>query len=184
MKALILNGSPHNNGDTAFVINKVKERFPSDTEFDEINAYKDDIKPCIDCRYCWKNEGCSIKDNMAVILKDDYDVLIIASPIYISYVTPPLFSVFTRLNYIWSNKYFLNISNNMKKKKGILILVGGGNGSPDNAIDISVKTFKKLNAEFDLQKDYIYSLNTNTLPTKDDEEIINQIDRTISHILN
>ncbi len=84
MKALILNGSPHNNGDTAFVINKVKERFPSDTEFDEINAYKDDIKPCIDCRYCWKNEGCSIKDNMAVILKDDYDVLIIASPIYIS----------------------------------------------------------------------------------------------------
>ena len=126
MKVLILNGSPHNNGDTAYVLNKIRERFPDGTEFEEINAYKSNIKPCCDCRYCWENEGCSIKDQMDIIIKNDYDVLVLASPVYMSYVTPPLFSIITRLNFIWSNDYFLNKPYNLKKKKGILVLVGGG----------------------------------------------------------
>lgn len=183
MKVLIINGSPHNNGDTVYAINRLKEEFPLDTEFEEINAYIDEIKPCIDCRYCWKNKGCSISDKMDLILKDDYEVLVIASPIYISYVTPPLFSIFTRLNYIWSNKHFLNISNEFKKKRGILILVGGGDGSPDNAISISKRTFKKLNADFDAKKDYINSLNTNTIPAQEDKDLIKQINNTINHIM-
>ena len=184
MKVLVLNGSPHDNGDTTYIISKIKERFPIDTIFEEINAYKDNIKPCIDCRYCWKNIGCSMNDKMNLVLKDDYDVLIIASPIYISYVTPPLFSVFTRLNYIWSNKHFLNTTTSMRRKKGILILVGGGDGSPDNAIKISARTFKKLNADFDLEKNYIYSLNTNTIPAKEDKTILNQIDNAIKNIFD
>ena len=184
MKVLILNGSPHSSGDTVTVINKIKGRLPSDTVYEEINAYNDSIKPCIDCRYCWENKGCSIKDKMELVLKDDYDVVLIASPIYISFVTPPLFSIYTRLNFIWSNKHFLNIPTEMKKKKGILVLVGGGDGSPDNAINISMRTFKKLNADFNLEKDYIYSLNTNTVPAKEDKTIDKQIDNAINHILN
>ena len=123
MKVLILNGSPHSNGDTACIINKNKNKLPNDTIYEEINAYNDNIKPCIDCRYCWKNQGCSINDKMSLVLKDDYDILLIASPVYISFVTPPLFSIFTRLNYIWSNKHFLNISTNMKKKNVCLFLL-------------------------------------------------------------
>lgn len=184
MKVLVLNGSPHGDGDTVCIINKIKERFPNDTIFEEINAYKDDIKPCVDCRYCWKNEECSINDKMSIILKDDYDVVLIASPIYISFVTPPLFSIYTRLNFLWCNKHFLNVTKEFKKKKGILVFVGGGDGSPNNAIEISMSTFKKLNAEFDLEKDYIHSLNTNTVSAKDDETLDKQIDIAINHILN
>ena len=184
MKVLILNGSPHNNGDTAYIINKLKEKLSVDTEFEEINAYNDEIKPCLDCRSCWKNKGCSISDKMDLVLKDDYEVLVIASPIYISYVTPPLFSIFTRLNFIWCNKYFINVSNDFKRKKGILILVGGGDGSPDNAINISMNTFKKLNADFDIERDYIYSLQTNSIPAKDDPNIDKLINNVIDHINN
>lgn len=183
MKVLILNGSPRVNGDTVYLINKVKEKFPSNTIFEEINAYYDDIKPCMDCRCCWKHKGCAIHDKMDLVYKDDYEVVIIASPIYMSYVTPPLFSIFTRFNYMYSNKHFLNITNEMKKKKGILILVGGGDGAPDDAIKISSRTFRKLNAEFDIEKDYIYSLNTDSVPVKDDKEVDSLIDKIIERIL-
>ena len=164
MKVLILNGSPHVNGDTVYILNRIKVQLPDDTEFIEINAYESNIEPCCDCRFCWENEGCSKKDQMDVIIKDDYDVLIIASPLYMSYVTPPLFSIITRLNYIWSNSFFLNKKSTMKNKKGILVLTGGGGeGEPDNAINIAKTAFRFLNADFDINNDYIYSLKTNKI---------------------
>ena len=82
----------------------------------------------LDCRYCWENEGCCIHDRMDIIWKDDYDVLVLASPLYMSFVTPPLFSIISRLNVIWSNRYFLKTPGRLKPKKGILILTGGGDG--------------------------------------------------------
>lgn len=179
MKVLILNGSPHSNGNTSFIVNKLKENFSSDTMFVEINAFKENIKPCVECRYCWENEGCCIKDKMEIINSDDYDVLVIASPLYMSFLTPPLFSIITRLNYIWCNKHFLKISNNLKKKKGILILVGGGTGTPVYAINTAKLAFNYFNADFDEEKDYIYSLHTDKLLAKDDGEVLKQIDRTI-----
>lgn len=184
MKVLILNGSPRVNGDTVYVINKVKERFPENTEYEQINAYTDDIKPCMDCRHCVKNIGCAINDKMDLVKRDDYDIVIIASPLYMSFVTPPLFSIFTRLNYIYCNKHFLKVLTEFKKKKGILILVGGGDGGPENAIEISKNILRKLNAEFDIEKDYIYSLNTDTIPVSEDKELDKQIDAAINHILN
>lgn len=169
MKALIINGSPHKNGDTAYIIEELKKKI--DGEIEEIYAYYDDIKPCIDCRYCWKNEGCAIKDKMEVIFKDDYDLLVIASPIYMYNVTPPLFSIITRLNMIWSNKFFLKKEYNFREKQGLLVLTGGGNGEPKHAIEMAELTFKMLNAKFDIEKNYIYSLNTNNVSAKDDENL-------------
>ncbi len=169
MKALIINGSPHKNGDTAYIIEELKKKF--DGEIEEINAYYDDIKPCIDCRYCWKNEGCAIKDKMEIIFKDDYDVLIIASPIYMYNVTPPLFSIITRLNMLWSNKFFFNKEHDFREKQGLLVLTGGGNGEPKHALEMVDLIFKMLNAKFDMNKDYIYSLNTNNIPAKEDGQL-------------
>ena len=178
-KMLILNGSPHSNGDTAYIIEKLKERINNKIEICELNAYKSNIKPCIDCRYCWKNEGCSINDDMKIIWDDDYDIIVVASPVYMYNVTPPLFSIITRLNMKWCNKYFLKKEYNSKTKKGILILTGGGSGKPDNAIDSAKIVFEILNAEFNINDNYIYSLNTNTIPAKDDKNLIKLIDKTI-----
>ena len=120
---------------------------------------------------------------MDTLLKDDYDVLIIASPLYMSFVTPPLFSVISRLNFIWSNRYFLNISNEMKAKKGVLILTGGGDGSPNPAINIAKTAFHFLKASFDPALDCIQSLNTNSAPVQDDPDLAGQINLTINHII-
>lgn len=179
-KMLILNGSPRSNGDTAYMIEKLKDRIANKVEIVEINAYKSNVKPCFDCRYCWKNEGCSIKgDDMDIIWKDDYDIIVIASPVYMHNVTPPLFSIVTRLNAKWCNKYFLKKECDAKPKKGILMLAGGGVGAPDNAIDSAKIVFEILNADFNIDTDYIYSLNTDTVPAKDDENVIKLIDRTV-----
>ena len=120
---------------------------------------------------------------MDVLLKDDYDVLIIASPLYMSFVTPPLFSVISRLNFIWSNRFFLKIPKEMKAKKGILILTGGGDGSPNPAISIAKTAFHFLNAGFDPALDCIQSLNTNSVPVQDDPDLAGQINRAINHII-
>ena len=81
MKVLILNGSPRPEGDTAWVLERLKERFPRGTEFDILNTYEADIRPCDDCRYCWENEGCCVRDGMDIIRKDDWDVVVLASPL-------------------------------------------------------------------------------------------------------
>ena len=120
---------------------------------------------------------------MDMLLKDDYDVLIIASPLYMSFVTPPLFSVISRLNFIWSNRFFLNISKKMKAKKGVLILTGGGDGSPDPAISVAKTAFHFLNAGFDPALDCVQSLNTNSVSVQDDPDLAGQINRTIDHIV-
>ncbi|HOZ89231.1 MAG TPA: flavodoxin family protein [Bacilli bacterium] len=177
MKALIINGSPHKNGDIKAMIDKVKQKLPNDTKYEELDLYIDSIKPCIDCRYCWQNIGCAIKDKMSIIYEDDYDLLIVASPIYMYNVTPPLFSLITRLNYIWSNKHFLNYKNKFRSKQGIIILAGGGSGAPRHALEMINLMFSLLNVNFN-SCNYLYSLNTNTIPAKDDQkldELINEI---------
>lgn len=183
MKVLILNGSPRSNGDTAYILGALKSKFPCGTEFVSLDTYAANIHPCNDCRYCWEKEGCCIQDEMEILWKDDYDVLIIASPLYMSFVTPPLFSVISRLNYIWSNRYFLRIPGSLKPKKGILVLAGGGDGSPDPAVNIAKTAFRFLNAEFDPASDCIRSLNTNTVSVQNDPDLAGQIDRTLRHII-
>lgn len=181
-KMLIINGSPHSNGDTSYIISKLKEKINDKIEIVELNAYKSNIKPCFDCRYCCKNEGCSIDDDMKIIWKDDYEILVIASPVYMYNVTPPLFSIITRLNMRWCNKHFLNKEYSSVTKKGILILTGSGYGKPDNAIDSANRAFEFLNAEFNINDTYIYSLNTDTIPAKDDKNIKVLIDKAVKSL--
>lgn len=182
MKVLVLNGSPRPDGDTAYILQLLKEKLPCDTVYEFLNAFEAGIRPCDDCRYCWENEGCRIHDRMDMIWKDDYDVLVLASPLYMSFVTPPLFSIISRLNVIWSNRYFLKTPGRLKPKKGILILTGGGDGSPDPAIRIAQTAFRFLNVQFDPALDYIRSLNTNCVPVREDPEPAGQADAAVRHL--
>ena len=62
MKTLILNGSPRENGDTVSLIKIATEKIVG--EYKLINAYRCNISPCVDCRYCWDHTGCAIEDEM------------------------------------------------------------------------------------------------------------------------
>lgn len=170
-KILIINGSPHKEGNTTYLLNTYIKNMSDDVEIIRMDLYNLLIKPCNDCRYCWINEGCVIKDDMKIIWNDDYDCIILASPVYMCNLTPPVISILSRLNMIWCNEFFLKKRNSFKFKKGILILSGGGTGNPDIAIRSAKILFKLLNAEFDENKNILCSLNTNNICVKEDKNI-------------
>ena len=58
LKTLIINGSPRINGDTASLLDVVKENIEG--EYKVVDAYRCSISPCLDCRFCWENNGCAI----------------------------------------------------------------------------------------------------------------------------
>ena len=183
MKVLILNGSPRPLGDTAFILNRLKACFPPNTEVETMNLFETAIQPCNDCRACWEQEGCAIRDGMDLLWQDDYSILILASPLYMSSLTPPLFSVISRLNAVWCNQHFLNIPNRLRPKKGLLVLAGGGDGSPGPAIRMAKTAFHFLNADFDPERDLICSLSTNSIPARDDPNLAEQISAALQHIM-
>lgn len=89
MKTLILNGSPRKNGDTVSLIHIFLEGLEG--EYKIVNAYEDGIGPCIDCRFCWENDGCSIQDGMQEVYEyiQVCDNILIVSPIYFSEIPCP-----------------------------------------------------------------------------------------------
>jgi multimeric flavodoxin WrbA len=123
LKTLIINGSPRKNGDTAALISEFKKHITG--EVTEISAYYDKIKPCIDCRYCWKQKGCVIKDDMAKIYDDDFDTVVIASPVYMSTLPGPLVSLASRFQSHYAAKRFLKDKIDVKSKNAVLLLTGG-----------------------------------------------------------
>lgn len=173
MKTLIINGSPRKNGDTMFLINELIKQLNGEIKL--VNTYYDDIKPCIDCRYCWTNNGCCMKDDMQEIYKlfDEVDNVIIASPLYFSELTGKLLSFASRLQMYYARKYIRNDKDfTLKRKKGLLILTGGGDGSPKPAIASANIIFKYINAQL---IGSVFSLLTNDIASKDDIKALNEL---------
>lgn len=87
MRTLIFNGSPRKNGGTSKLVKELKDHISG--EVDVIDSYRTDISPCVDCRYCWTNDQCSINDEMQTVYRliDEADNIIIASPIYFGELT-------------------------------------------------------------------------------------------------
>jgi multimeric flavodoxin WrbA len=166
MKTLIINGSPRKNGDTTTLINEMLKYLNGETKI--VNTYYDNISPCIDCRYCWYNDGCSINDEMQDIyeLFDQVDNVIIASPLHFSELTGRLLCFASRLQRFYAYKYIQNNTEfKLKKKNGILIITGGGDGNPELAIASAGIILRQINAEL-IGK--VFSLQTDTIPAKED----------------
>ena len=97
MKTMILNGSPRKSGDTASLISIITQNI--DGNYRIFDAYRCNISPCLDCRYCRQNDGCIIKDEMQEIYGyiQECDNILIASPLYFSELTGKLLDVGSRL---------------------------------------------------------------------------------------
>lgn len=181
MKTLILNGSPRKNGDTVSLINKLSEKLNG--EYKTVDAYYSDISACIDCRYCWSNNGCSINDKMTEIYDyiADCDNVVIASPIYFSQPTGKLLDVCSRFQTYFAAKYFRNQTPSIKLKKGAVILVGGGDGNLEDAYKTACTLLRHINVT------NIYplvgSFNTNKTPATKDSNAVEKI-TDIANFLN
>lgn len=172
MKTLIINGSPRKNGDTVALLTELRKYLQG--EITEISAYRNNINPCVDCRYCWTEGKCVIKDDMEVIYAGDYDNVVIASPIYFSGLPGPLVSLASRLQVYYAAKRFANKKIEVSPKKGAIILVGGGNGGPDHAIEIAKWMLKKLGAAYD-EDLVVSSLNTDQVLASQDPKALEMV---------
>ena len=173
MKTLIFNGSPRKNGDTVSLINKLVKQLNG--EYKIVNTYDCKINPCIDCRFCWKNEGCCIDDEMQKIYKyiQECDNILIASPVYFSELTGTLLNVGSRLQTYFCGKFFRKEILIKKPKKGAVIVVGGGDGSVNKPYETACILLRHMNS-YDIFP-LVYSHNTNSNPAITDVNAIKGI---------
>lgn len=126
MKTLVLFGSPRKNGHTKAMLDLLLENIGG--EYEIIDAYnlKEDIKPCNDCRYCWENNGCIIKDGMQDIYKkiEECDNLVLASPIYFFSITGKLKLIIDRFQPYWASLLRGDFPSKYRKT-GSILMVGG-----------------------------------------------------------
>ncbi len=111
MKYCILMGSPRETGNTASLLKPfIEELGACGSEYDLISLYNKNISPCIACRVCqadWTKFGCRFVDDAQEIFDKilESDIVVLATPIYSWYCTPPMKSLLDRLVY-GMNKFY------------------------------------------------------------------------------
>src|SRR5699024_5281967 len=105
MQVCILMGSPRKNGNTNAL------RLPFQDELEQLGhtvtahwLYGLDIRPCTACRTCqrdWSGMSCAIRDDVPALAEEilHSDLLVLATPIYSWYCTPPMKALLDRLVY-------------------------------------------------------------------------------------
>ncbi len=173
MKTLIFNGSPRVKGETMKLVDAFCQEMDGE-EIKIVHAYKGDIRPCIDCRWCFKNHGCAIKDEMQEIY--DYlkecDHILIASPVYFEELTGSLLAVLSRLQTYFSAKYIRKEEPLPKKKTGGIILCAGSIGPREKAESTASMILQLLNCE---SMGTVYAGKTDKFPVQDRPEIFDQV---------
>lgn len=182
LKTLIFNGSPRIQGDTMSLVNKVITGL--DEEYKLVNAYRCEISPCVDCRYCWENDGCAVKDEMQEVYSyiQECDNILIASPIYFSELTGKLLDVGSRLQTYFCAKYFRKTEPIAKQKRGAVILVGGGDGRINKPYETACTLLHHMNC-YNIHP-VVFSHDTNTRPAIDDRKAMDGVSEIIAFFNN
>lgn len=104
MKLLILFASPRARGNTAQLLEVITKRLEGSVEVTRFDLYNMELKDCIACRRCQQvTDGfhCIHDDDMQAIFDAalESDLILLATPIYSIYCTPPMKIVMDRLVY-------------------------------------------------------------------------------------
>ena len=111
MKCLILMGSPRRQGNTRQLLDPFTEELAAlSWQTETVGLYDLDLRPCTACRACqrdWTAFGCRQRDDVQDLFDRVLraDLLVLATPIYSWYCTPPMKALLDRLVY-GMNKYY------------------------------------------------------------------------------
>ena len=100
MNILMINGSPHANGNTAVGLAEMKKIFDAEgIETTILQVGDKAIRGCISCGTCTRTGKCTFDDevNQAAALFEKADGLVIASPVYYASANGTLVSFLDRL---------------------------------------------------------------------------------------
>ena len=181
MKTLIFNGSPRKNGDTAVLINEFLKHVEGECKI--VDVFDCNIVSCIDCRYCWEQEGCSIADGMQQVYDDiqECDNILIASPVFFTELTGQLLVVASRLQTYFCARYFRKEIPIAKGKKGGIVLMQGGSHQADKAADTAKMILNTMNA-LEIAPT-VFSLNTDSISPIDNNQAMEGV-REITQLFN
>ena len=102
MKVLMLNGSPHANGNTAIALEEMAKTFREEgVEVELIQVGHLPIRGCIGCGQCFKQGKCVIDDlvNEVAPKLAEADGLVLGSPVYYASANATLMAFVQRLFY-------------------------------------------------------------------------------------
>lgn len=102
MKVLMINGSPHANGNTSVALAEMERIFASEgIEVETIQVGNKDIRGCIGCYSCANTGKCVFDDivNEIALKFEACDGMVIASPVYYASANGTLISFLDRLFY-------------------------------------------------------------------------------------
>ena len=105
MKYTILMGSPRPDGNTAALLRPfLEENEAMGVQQETIWLYEKNIQPCVGCKSCQDvvgELGCVHKDDFEEIYHKvlDSDLIVLATPIYSWFCTPPMKAAMDRLIY-------------------------------------------------------------------------------------
>ena len=147
MNTLIIHGSPRKNGGTSALVRALAEKLPGEVRI--VETYRANVLPCLDCRHCWEKRGCVIEDEMQELYQkiDEADNIVLASPIYFAELTGSLLNWASRLQYIYASARFRKDPVLRKKlRRGVLLLVDGGDGAYETAEAMGRRLLRMMGA--------------------------------------
>lgn len=111
MKVCILMGSPRKQGNTNALLGPFRQELEGlGAETETVWLHALEIRPCTACRACqrdWTAFGCAQRDDVPMIFDKVLacDLIVLATPIYSWYCTPPMKALLDRLVY-GMDKYY------------------------------------------------------------------------------
>lgn len=102
MKVLMINGSPHEKGNTYIALEEMVKVFSEENvETEIIHIGNKNIRGCIACNSCFDNGKCAFDDivNETAPKFEECDGLVIASPVYYASANAALIAFLDRLFY-------------------------------------------------------------------------------------
>lgn len=123
MRVLMVNGSPHANGNTAIALEEMKKIFASEgIEIDYVHVGNKDIRGCIACGSCYKNGKCVFDDivNETAEKFKNADGLLVASPVYYASANATLIAFLDRFF------FSTNFDKTMKVGASVVVSRRGG----------------------------------------------------------
>ena len=132
MKVCILEGSPRKNGNTAALLEPFCEELrQGGAEIERLFLHDLKLESCTACRECqrdWERFGCSREDDMQGVFDAllAADLIVIATPIYSWYCTPPVKIVLDRMMYGMNKFYGESRGPSLWEGKAVALLMSCG----------------------------------------------------------
>ncbi len=148
MKFLVLQGSPRKQGNTQFLVSNFSDEIKKQGhEIETIFLYDKEIKGCVACRSCqkdWTKLGCQFNDDAEEIFEKvlDSDVMVLATPMYAFFCTPPMKAFIDRLVYVMCKYYGDEKGPSLCEGKKVAIISTAGY-RPEKGCDLFEEAIKR-----------------------------------------